>query len=41
MAKHYKTRQTLLSKITESNNEKSWEDFTQYYQGYIYAVIRN
>ena len=41
MDKQYKTRQTLLSKIVQPDNEKSWEEFTQYYRGYIYAVIRN
>ncbi|WDE98898.1 sigma-70 family RNA polymerase sigma factor [Lentisphaera profundi] len=41
MEKNYHTRQTLLSKIARADDDRSWEDFVQYYQGYIYAVIRN
>ena len=41
MEKNFNTRQTLLSKITQANDDHSWDDFVQYYQGYIYAVIRN
>mgnify|MGYP001991071731 CR=1 FL=1 len=35
------TRHTLLQKIQEPNNENSWEEFTEYYSGYIYVIIRN
>ncbi|WDE97616.1 sigma-70 family RNA polymerase sigma factor [Lentisphaera profundi] len=34
------TRQTLLYKLIDSNDEKSWDEFAQYYEGYIYVVIR-
>ena len=41
MKNKYHTRQTLLSKIAKADDHHSWEEFVQYYQGYIYAVIRN
>ena len=41
MEKKYHTRQTLLSKIAKADDDHSWEEFVQYYQGYIAAVIRN
>lgn len=41
MSKEYNTRQTLLCKLIDSNDEKSWDDFVKYYEGYIYVVICN
>ncbi|EDM29161.1 probable ECF sigma factor [Lentisphaera araneosa HTCC2155] len=35
------TRHTLLQKIKDPNNENSWEEFVEYYSGYIYVIIRN
>lgn len=35
------TRQTLLQKLqTSAEDERSWDDFVKYYEGYIYVVIR-
>lgn len=35
------TRQTLLQKLqTSEGDEKSWNEFVKYYEGYIYVVIR-
>ncbi|MDD7984003.1 sigma-70 family RNA polymerase sigma factor [Lentisphaera marina] len=41
MSQEYHTRQTLLYKLIDSNDEKSWDDFVKYYEGYIYVVIRS
>ncbi|NQZ56032.1 MAG: RNA polymerase sigma factor [Lentisphaeraceae bacterium] len=41
MSKPLNTRVTLLQKIKDSHDEHSWEEFVNYYQGYIYAVILN
>ncbi|EDM29266.1 probable RNA polymerase sigma factor Y [Lentisphaera araneosa HTCC2155] len=41
MAKEYHTRQTLLYKLIDSSDEKSWDEFVRYYEGYIYVVIRS
>ncbi|WDE97147.1 sigma-70 family RNA polymerase sigma factor [Lentisphaera profundi] len=35
------TRHTLLQKIKDPNNESSWEEFVEYYSGYIYVIIRS
>ena len=37
---NYQTRQTLLAKIKDNRDEKSWEEFTYYYQQYIYNIVR-
>ena len=39
MSEPLNTRETLLQKIKNSRDDQSWEDFTNYYQGYIYAVV--
>jgi RNA polymerase sigma factor (sigma-70 family) len=39
MTKPLNTRETLLQKIKNSHDDQSWEEFTDYYQGYIYAVV--
>jgi RNA polymerase sigma factor (sigma-70 family) len=36
----YGTRVTLLQRIIQDKDEKSWEDFVQYYQGFIYLICR-
>lgn len=36
----YGTRVTLLQRIINEKDEKSWEDFVQYYQGFIYLICR-
>ncbi len=41
MAKEYHTRQTLLYKIIDSSDEKSWDEFVRQYEGYIYVLIRS
>jgi len=41
MGQNYHTRQTLLYKLIDSNDEKSWDEFVQLYEGYIYVVLRN
>lgn len=35
----YNTRQTLIAKIKDQHDEKSWDDFVSFYQRYIYVVI--
>ena len=35
----YNTRQTLIAKIRDQHDDRSWEDFTFFYQRYIYVVI--
>ena len=35
------TRLTLLQKIKNCQDEQSWEEFVDYYKGYIYAIILN
>jgi len=41
MGQNYHTRQTLLYKLIDSNDEKSWDEFVQLYEGYIYVVLRS
>lgn len=36
----YQTRQTLLAKIKNERDDKSWEDFSFYYSQYIYNIVR-
>lgn len=40
MANDFPTRVTLLGRIVDLHDENSWEDFVNYYQKYIYLVIR-
>ena len=40
MEKKYNTQQTLLEKLIHSSDERSWDEFVNYYDGYIYVVIR-
>lgn len=37
----YKTRKTLLARLKDQQDERSWEEFVFYYQRYIYAIISN
>ena len=41
MAKIYKTRETLLFRVKNQRDEKSWDEFVSYYKNYIYIVARN
>lgn len=41
MGNQYRTSQTLLYKISNSEDDHSWEQFVKYYEGYIYVVIRS
>ncbi len=36
---HWKTSKTLLGKIKDQQDEKSWEDFVFYYREYIYTIV--
>ncbi|NQZ58478.1 MAG: sigma-70 family RNA polymerase sigma factor [Lentisphaeraceae bacterium] len=36
----YSTRETLVQRLRNSYDEKSWEEFIKYYRGYIYAVVQ-
>jgi RNA polymerase sigma factor (sigma-70 family) len=35
------TRQTLIQRISQTQDEKGWEDFVHYYRRYLYVVVRN
>ncbi len=35
----WQTRETLLNKIKNKQDDKAWEDFTFYYRDYIYNII--
>ncbi len=41
MKNNLKTRQTLLIRIRNQHDEKSWEEFIGYYQSYVFAVVTN
>lgn len=41
MDDQYKTRQTLIQRLQDNQDEPSWEDFLRIYRPYIYAIIRN
>lgn len=36
----WKTRESLLRRVKNQNDEKSWEDFVYYYRPFIYNVVR-
>lgn len=35
----YNTRQTLIAKIRDQHNEQAWEDFSYFYEAYIYSIV--
>ena len=37
----YQTRHTLLERIRDPHNETAWQEFMDFYQGYIYTIIRS
>ena len=39
MKSHYNTRETLIAKIKNSHDQRSWEDFVRFYENYIHTVI--
>ena len=41
MSEHFNTRQTLIAKIKDQHDHKSWEDFVYFYERYIYLVVHN
>jgi len=41
MTDEYATRQTLLQRLKNQQDDRSWEEFAHYYQRYIYAIISN
>ncbi|MCM8530887.1 MAG: sigma-70 family RNA polymerase sigma factor [Lentisphaeraceae bacterium] len=36
----WKTRQTLLQKLTDKYDERSWEEFVHFYRPFIYMIAR-
>ncbi len=36
----YQTRQTLLEKIKDQYDDDSWADFVQFYERFIYTIVR-
>ncbi|NQZ60191.1 MAG: RNA polymerase sigma factor [Lentisphaeraceae bacterium] len=36
----YSTRETLLERIRNKHDDKSWEDFVYFYRNYIYIICR-
>ena len=36
----WKTRESLLQRVKNQDDEKSWEDFVYYYRPFIYNVVR-
>ena len=36
----YNTRETLLAKLKNQHDDKSWEEFFYFYKNYIYAICR-
>ena len=34
------TRQTLIERVRDQQDDKSWEEFTHFYSAYIYGVIK-
>lgn len=41
MEDQYKTRATLIQRVQNQHDEKSWEEFVRVYRRYIYAIIRS
>lgn len=37
----YQTRKTLIQRMQETQNERSWEEFLCIYEPYVYTIIRN
>ena len=37
----YQTRATLIQRVQNQHDEKSWEEFVRVYRRYIYAIIRS
>ncbi|WDE96493.1 sigma-70 family RNA polymerase sigma factor [Lentisphaera profundi] len=40
MTDPYVTRQTLLQRVQNPDDERAWEDFVAYYENFIYMVLR-
>ena len=41
MSSTFATRKTLLRKVKDQSDIKSWDEFIQFYMRYIYMVARN
>lgn len=41
MEDQYRTRETLISRVQNQHDEKSWDEFVRVYRRYIYAIIRS
>jgi RNA polymerase sigma factor (sigma-70 family) len=41
MEDHYSTRKTLIQRVQNQHDEKSWDEFVHVYRRYIYAIIRS
>ena len=39
MTEHFHTRMTLIAKLRNQHDEKSWEEFIHFYQKYIQVLI--
>lgn len=39
MKKHMNTRETLLLKLRDQNNDKAWAEFFEIYKGFIFAIL--
>ena len=37
----YQTRHTLLERIRDPHDADAWQEFMEFYQGYIYTIIRS
>ena len=41
MSDNHQTRITLLQRLRDAHDERSWDEFVDIYRGYIYAIVRN
>ena len=39
MSEYYRTRQTLIAKIKDQHDDRSWEEFVVFYKPYIHVVL--
>ena len=38
---NYKTRLTLMERLKNSGDEKSWDEFNNVYRRYIYSIVKS
>ena len=41
MSEYFNTRHTLIAKIQDQHDDKSWEEFVAFYRPYIYTVVKS